>query len=59
MDAYKARYLVENAFADLKQFRGIATRYCKLAETFSEPLSLVFWHLNTKEGRRRASPHSR
>lgn len=59
MEAYKARHLVENAFADLKQFRGIATRYCKLAETFSELLSLVFWHLNTKEGRRGASPHSR
>ena len=59
MDAYRARHLVENAFADLKQFRGIATRYCKLAETFSELLSLVFWHLNTKEGRRGASPHSR
>lgn len=59
MKAYKARHLVENAFADLKQFRGIATRYCKLAETFSELLSLVFWHLNTKEGRRGPSPHSR
>lgn len=59
MEAYKARHLVENAFADLKQFRGIATRYCKLAETFSELLSLVFWHLNTKEGRRGALPHSR
>ncbi len=59
MNAYKARHLVKNAFADLKQFRGIANRYCKLAETLSELLSLVFWHLNTKEGRRGASPHSR
>lgn len=57
MDAYKARHLVENMFADLKQFRGIATRYCKLASTFEEILSLVFWYLNTKKGHRRPSPH--
>lgn len=25
------RHLVENPYADLKQFRGLATRYCKLA----------------------------
>ena len=35
MDAYKARHLAENAFADVKQFRGIATCYCKLALTFA------------------------
>ena len=57
METYKARHLVENAFADLKQFRGIATRYCKLAVTFCELLSLVFWYLNTKSGRRGSSPH--
>ncbi|HGG8188134.1 TPA: transposase, partial [Neisseria meningitidis] len=28
---YKLRHLVENAFARLKQFRSIATRYEKLA----------------------------
>jgi transposase len=31
---YKARHLIENFFAKLKQFRGIATRYDKLAENF-------------------------
>ena len=58
MDKYKARHLVENVFADLKQFRGIATRYCKLAVTFCELLSLVCWFLNTKETRRGRSPHA-
>jgi transposase len=31
---YKSRHLIENFFAKLKQFRGIATRYDKLAENF-------------------------
>jgi transposase len=31
---YKARHLVENFFAKLKQYRAIATRYDKLANTF-------------------------
>ena len=30
-DLYKARHLVENFFAKLKQFRAIATRYDKRA----------------------------
>ena len=33
-ELYKARHLVENFFAKLKQYRAIATRYDKLAETF-------------------------
>ncbi len=33
-ELYKARHLIENFFAKLKQYRGIATRYDKLAETF-------------------------
>ncbi len=57
-DAYKARHLVENAFADIKQFRGIATRYCKLALTFSEMLALVCFVVNTKPNRRGPSPHT-
>lgn len=57
MDAYKARHLVENAFADLKQFRGIATRYCKLAINFVELLSLMCFVVNTRTTRRQASPH--
>lgn len=58
-EAYKARHLVENAFADLKQFRGIATRYCKLAVTYCELLSLVCWVVNTRPTRRGASPYLR
>lgn len=55
--AYKARHLVENAFADLKQFRGIATRYCELAATFSALLSLCCFVVNTRSTRRGPSPH--
>ena len=55
-EAYKARHLVENAFADLKQYRGIATRYCKLAVTFTELLALVCVVVNTKPNRRGPSP---
>jgi len=31
---YKLRHLVENAFLYLKQWRGIATRYAKLSNSF-------------------------
>ena len=31
---YRLRYLVENAFLHLKQWRGIATRYAKNATSF-------------------------
>lgn len=33
-DIYKARHLIENFFAKLKQFRAIATRYDKTATNF-------------------------
>jgi transposase len=33
-DLYKARHLIENVFAKLKQFRAIATRYDKTARNF-------------------------
>jgi transposase len=33
-DLYAARHLIENFFAKLKQFRGIATRYDKRKRTF-------------------------
>ncbi|MEZ0298739.1 MAG: IS5 family transposase [Candidatus Methylacidiphilales bacterium] len=33
-DLYKLRHLVENAFLNLKQWRGIATRYAKNASSF-------------------------
>lgn len=31
---YKARHLVENAFLQLKRWRGIATRYAKRTDSF-------------------------
>ena len=33
-EVYKARHLIENFFARLKQYRGIATRYDKTAQNF-------------------------
>ena len=33
-DLYKARHLIENFFARLKQYRSIATRYDKTARNF-------------------------
>lgn len=46
--AYEARHIIENSFAHLKHFRGVATRYCKLAVTFTELVSLVCWYINTR-----------
>jgi hypothetical protein len=40
-DLYKARHLVENFFAELKQFRAIATRYDKTARNFLAALHLA------------------
>lgn len=45
-ELYKARHLVENFFAKLKQYRAIATRYDKLAETFLSAIYMaatVIW----------------
>ena len=33
-DLYRARHLIENFFAKIKQFRAIATRYDKTARNF-------------------------
>jgi transposase len=49
---YRTRHLVENFFADLKQYRGIATRYCKLGENYRAFINLAGWFLETKTGRR-------
>ena len=57
--SYKARHLVENAFVDAKQFRGIATRYCKLAAMYEGLLCLVAWFTGTRSTRRGPSPHTR
>ncbi len=45
-DLYKARHLIENFFAKLKQYRCLATRYDKLAMTFLSGIYLassVIW----------------
>lgn len=45
--AYKARNVVERTINQLKQYRGIATRYDKLASMFSAGITVVatvlFW----------------
>ena len=38
---YKARHLIENFFAKLKQFRAIATRYDKTARNFLAAIYLA------------------
>ena len=38
---YKYRHLVENAFARLKQFRAIATRYEKLKVNFQSMVAMA------------------
>ncbi len=38
---YKARHLIENFFAKLKQFRAIATRYDKTARNFLAAIYLT------------------
>ena len=45
-EVYKARHLIENFFAKLKQFRAIATRYDKTARNFLGAIHLaavVIW----------------
>jgi transposase len=40
-ERYKARHLIENCFAQLKQYRAIAARYDKLAETFLSAIYMI------------------
>ena len=40
-DVYKSRHLIENFYAKLKQYRGIATRYDKTACSFLGAIYLV------------------
>lgn len=40
-NAYKRRNLVERAFCRIKDFRRVATRYDKLAETYAAAVSLA------------------
>ena len=50
---YKIRHLVENTFARLKQFRGVATRYDKLKQNYENSVALAcifiwlpLWNVN-------------
>jgi len=38
---YRHRHLVENAFARLKHFRGLATRYDKLKRNYQRGTAMV------------------
>jgi transposase len=40
-DLYKARHLIENFFAKLKQYRALATRYDKRAVSFLGAIHLA------------------
>ncbi len=40
-EMYKWRHLVENYFAKIKEFRGIATRYDKTDSSYAANLNLV------------------
>ena len=40
-DTYEARHLIENFFAEIKQFRAIATRYDKTARNFLAAIHLI------------------
>ena len=49
---YRKRHLIENYFADLKQFRGVAPRYCKLVESYRSFVILTIWLIDTRGTRR-------
>lgn len=40
-DTYKWRHLIENFFARLKEYRGIATRCCKTDSSFSAFIAIA------------------
>ena len=52
--SYRRRHLVENLFVDMKQFRGVATRYAKLGECYQAIVHLIAWFTDTKPTRRTA-----
>lgn len=45
---YKWRHLIENFFGKLKEFRGVATRYCKTDESFTAFIALVATVIKTR-----------
>ena len=42
---YKARHLVENAFAKLKNYRAVATRFDKLKQSYENTVALACAYL--------------
>lgn len=54
--SYRTRHLIENVFADLKQWRGIVTRDFKEAWMYEAALHLVMFVVNTRPTRRSYSP---
>ena len=51
-EKYRTRHLVENLFADIKHFRGVATRYCKTASSFESFVNMAVWIVNSRPTRR-------
>ena len=56
---YRTRHLVENHFVenhfcDIKQFRAVATRYNKLADSYCAMVNLASWIIETRSTRRTA-----
>ena len=47
-DRYIRRHLVENLFAHLKEYRSVATRYCKLADSFGAFVHMAAWMIETR-----------
>ena len=45
---YKWRHMIEHFFGKLKEFRGIATRYCKTDDSFTAFISLAASVIRTK-----------
>ncbi|MXZ02757.1 MAG: IS5 family transposase [Chloroflexi bacterium] len=45
---YEKRHMIENYFSYIKHFRGIATRYCKLAETYGAFVKIAAWVIATR-----------
>lgn len=47
-ERYQKRHLIENYFSFIKHYRGVATRYCKLAETYVALVKLAAWEIATR-----------
>ncbi len=45
---YEKRHMIENYFSYIKHFRGVATRYCKLDETYSAFVKMAAWVIETR-----------